>query len=80
MKLTVTGSSAAWWRALQQLRELGEAPPVIERLADGSAGEVVIAEEDWRRFYRFAVALPGWVERDGMEQIKAESIEDVDAA
>lgn len=80
MKLTVTGSSAEWWRALQQRRAAGEAPLTIEPLADGSAGEVVIAEDDWRLFYEFAVELPGWVERDGTEQIASEPVDDIAAA
>lgn len=63
----------------QKLRAAGEAPLTIEPLADGSAGEVVIAEEDWYCFYQFAVQLPGWVERDGTVQIASEPIDDTAA-
>ena len=80
VKLTVTGSSAEWWRALQACRAEGTAPLLIEPLADGSAGELVIPDRDWRRFYQFAVELPGWAERDGTEQISAEPLDDTAAA
>jgi hypothetical protein len=71
-RLTVTGSSAEWWRALQDFRERAEAPCAIEPLANGTAGELVLPEAEWRRFYQFAASLPGWAERDGAEQITAE--------
>jgi hypothetical protein len=76
VKLTVAGGSADWWRALKDARARGEAPAVLEPLADGSTGELVVAEEDWRKFHQFAKKLPGWAERDGTEQITAEPVED----
>lgn len=76
VRVTVTGSSDTWWRAFQEHRLGGNIPVVLTRIADGTDGEVILSETDWRAVHRFGASLPGWVETDGAEQLGAEPFDE----
>ena len=72
VRITIGGSSREWWKQARESVEAGTAPPALLPMLNGSEGEVTVDSDTWRAIWAWAQAMPGWIESDGQEQLKAE--------
>ncbi len=74
LRVTIGGTAIEWWKGLHFEREAGRMPAAIEPIADGSDGEVIVSPAEWKLIKSWGASLPGWTERDGIEQLVSEEI------
>jgi hypothetical protein len=72
VRITISGSSREWWKQARECVETGTAPAALLPLLDGTDGEVSVDSTTWRAIWAWAQGMPGWIEFDGQEQLKAE--------
>lgn len=72
VRITISGSSREWWKQAREHVETGTAPSELLPLLNGSEGEVTVESDTWRAIWAWAQGMPGWIEFDGLEQLKAE--------